>query len=87
MIPVYRDIELSREKTIPTQPPSPTDYWARTLIEPISQPFVIDPGLVMPLQDEIAPIDSREIVKAVPGGVKLWHLLVGLGVLVLLKKR
>lgn len=83
MIPVYRDIELSRDKKIPVQPPSPTDYWERTLIEPVD----IDRTLVMPSRNEIAPVDSQEVVKAGVGGVKLWHLLVALGVLVLLKKR
>lgn len=83
MIPVYRDIELSRNRKIPIQPPSPTDYWERTLIEPVD----MEGALLMPSRNEIAPIDSQEVVKAGVGGVKLWHLLVVLGVLVLLKKR
>ncbi len=82
MIPVYRDIELSRNRKIPVQPPSPTDYWERTLIEPD-----MEGALLMPSRNEIAPIDSQEVVKAGVGGVKLWHLLIVLGVLVLLKKR
>lgn len=86
MIPVYRDIELSRDKKIPVQPPSPTDYWERTLIEPL-EPVDMEGALLMPSRNEIAPIDSQEVVKAGVGGVKLWHLLVVLGVLVLLKKR
>jgi len=50
-------------------------------------PFIPMPVIPQPYPaDEDLPLDIS-VPKAVPGGLKLWHLLVAVGVLFLVKKR